>query len=139
MTNDRPPRALTLTCNGCHIQVWSVPMDPGNMDKKGWKRYLFLSTDHVSDNVTITTDGYAVFDNYGTGEYTQHKCPERITVCKYCRWPVRIVYQRNGEIAVLDADPKPAGVICMRGEYAVNDPNFRLTGERFFWHSRHGE
>lgn len=137
MTNDKPPKAKPLTCNACGHPIWSIPMDPKKISTPGWRRFLFLDTQHINDSVSINQDGYAVYDN-NHGKYTEHKCPARTRTCKHCQKPVKILWQKTGDFAVLDPEPNPGGHIVIRGLYAVHDPGFHHGGNRYLWHSNHG-
>jgi hypothetical protein len=84
-------------------------------------------------------DGVAVINP--AGDCCRHACPARITPCKYCREPVRVLHQppeAPERLAVVDAEPDPeAFVVLDEYGHAVVDRELRLPGPRYRWHTKH--
>ncbi len=133
------------TCNDCGLPAWRVRLSGEAQARAGYRSPSILLEPRRADGepggVVVGGDGRAAFSGKFPGEYAKHNCPARVSRCKHCGEPVRVLNQppgSPGRLAVLDADEDPASIVAVdeRG-YAVVDPDHQVDGPRYRWHEKH--
>jgi len=77
--------------------------------------------------------------HFGDGNFTLHRCPERVRTCQDCGAPVRFVARqlnRKVQVKKLEAVPDPDGWYVIGADgLAVHDRQCKIPGPRFRPHS----
>ena len=128
----------------CGVPVLLAHLSASSKQKTNWVRdTLTLEPDPTPGrgNVTINA-GQAAVVRPGTGDYWVHRCPNKVSRCKYCLQPVRVLYRpfdgHHDRLMVVNADPHPRGVVVVNEDgHAVRDVDFELPGVRYLWHTKH--
>lgn len=141
--DNRKPRVVTH--EPCGISVLQVRLSEASKQHTGWaSSTVLLEKQQTPGMGSIRVENDAAHVRaVGSGDYWVHRCPAKVSVCKYCGEHVRVLNQpfagRAERLAVVDAKPNPGGTIALNEDgHAVHDPEFRILGGRFLWHRRHG-
>jgi hypothetical protein len=139
-----PPGVRKIRCRDCGLPVLLAQAHPGSIAARRYRSPVMLIEPRPRPGrgtVTFSSDGLAVFAPQFPGDWLAHNCPARVSTCKYCRRPVRILHQppyAAEQLAVLDPDPDPDGTVVINADgHAVHDPGRALPGERYRWHGKH--
>jgi hypothetical protein len=136
-----PSGVRKIICRYCKIPVLMAPAHEDVIRQRGnGSRVILLEPwpRPGRGGVTFTRDGLARFTRF-PADWTTHQCPARIRVCKYCSAAVLVLHQPPDaaeQLAVLEPVPVAAGAVVIDANgHAVDDRDFGLPGERYFWHS----
>jgi hypothetical protein len=137
------PRGVRKTrCRHCGRRAWLARIHP---DMAAGRRRMVVLDPWPRPGrgaVALTRDELAVFTGKVPADYSIHRCPAKITKCKHCGLPVRVLLlgpDAAEQLAVVEASPAGDGVVVIdRHGHAVPNPAGAMPGERFRWHVKHG-
>jgi hypothetical protein len=141
--NGIPPGARKTIHKRCGIPVLSARLHPEVAARRGRRTVILLEPlPRPGRGAVALTRRGAVFTGKVPADWALHRCPAKITRCKFCGEPVRVLLQGPDapeQLAVVEAEADPRGpVVIDRNGHAVPDPVGATAGERFRWHTRHG-